>query len=151
MSVYLQVPAEDDAFQPSGWSQHAEFSLTLVSQTNEKCNVKQPEREGPTTSHTFKAGEMDWGFTQFLALAALNDTTIGYIANDNLIIKCDMTNISSDVSAAAAAAAAATAAAATPTDRVAVPPGLYPTGAGGLLYIPAGALASNKEPVDATQ
>ena len=61
-----------------------------------------------------------------------------------------MTDISScNVSTATATAVAAAAAAAAATDRVAVPAGLYPTSAGGLLYIPAGALASNKEPVGA--
>ena len=108
MSVYLDV-ADDDASLPSGWSHHAEFSLTLVNQTDEKCNVK-----GDQTSQTFKAGNKGWGYTQFIVLAALNDTAIGYIVNDTLIIQCDMTNISSDVSTAATAAA-------TPTARVAVP------------------------------
>jgi len=163
LSVYLGV-ADDAASLPSGWSHHADFSLTLVSQTDEKYNVKM------TTSQTFKAGkEVNWGYTQFLELATLNSKSKGYIVNDTLIIKCDMTNISSDAlttaqwttrivdadTAAAAViiaafpgalpAAAAAIAAVNPgaapgaAPRVAVPAGMYPTGAGGLLYLHPGA------------
>jgi hypothetical protein len=81
--------------------------------------------------------DANWGYTKFLKLTAINDTSRGYIVNDTLIIKCDMTDISSDAPTASAAVAT-TAAAATPTDRVAVPAGMYSAGAGGLLYIPAG-------------
>ena len=38
--MYLAV-ADDAESRPSGWSQHAELSLTLVSQTDENCNYKR--------------------------------------------------------------------------------------------------------------
>jgi len=99
LSVYLEVPAEDAASQPSGWSQHMDYSHTVISQTNEKFNVKR----GPTSPRNFRAGHPSWGYIQFLKLTALNDTSNGYIVNDTLIIKCDMTNISSDTLTTAAA------------------------------------------------
>jgi hypothetical protein len=180
MSVYLW--AAGAASQPSGWSRDAQFTLTLVSQMNEKCNIKYP------ASKPFKARVTACGAIQCIKLTALNDTSKGYIVNDILVIQCDMTNISNsappaaaaapvapqitqretrivdaDTAAAAAiaaaypgalpiiaaalpaAAAAAAAIAAANTGaapRVAVPAGLYPTGAGGLLYLPPGALAN---------
>ena len=106
LSVYLEVPAEDAASQPSGWSQHMDYSHTVISQTNEKFNVKR----GPTSPRNFRAGHPSWVYIQFLKLTALNDTSNGYIVNDTLIIKCDMTNISSSALPAAAPPAAAAAA-----------------------------------------
>ena len=141
LSVYLQVADDDAESLPSGWSQHANYSLTLVSQRNEMYNFKKRP-----ASSAFKAGESSWGYAKFLKLNKLNDTSKGYIVHDTLTIKCDMTNICSIVSSAAASAATAVA---TSTTRIDVPAGTYPAGTGGLLYIPAGALASNKEPVGA--
>ena len=97
MSVYLEVA--DAMSQPSGWSQNVQFSLTFISQTDERpCNFEW----GPT-SHTFKMGEDDWGRTQHLKLTDLNDTSKEYLKNDTLIIKCDITNIASNALTAAAA------------------------------------------------
>jgi hypothetical protein len=128
LSVYLEV-ADDAASLPSGWSQHADFALMLVSRTDERFNTM----ENPTSRNLKVGMEGAWGFTQFLKLAALNDLSNGYIVNDTIMMKCDMTNISSSVPTAAAAA---------PTTA-----GMYPAGNGGLVYIPARALASNTEPV----
>ena len=121
LSVYLEVP--DAETLPSGWSQHADFSLTLLNQTGGECSAQL----GPT-SHTFKETDSDWGYTKFLKLTQLNDMSKGYIVNDTLLIKCDMTNISSSALTA----------------------GMYPAGNGGLLYISAGTLANCKKPFDAT-
>ena len=49
----------------------AHFSLTLESQTDELHTVKKE------TSHTFEGRESDWGFTQYLGLAELNDLSKG--------------------------------------------------------------------------
>jgi len=179
LHVHLAVPAES---QPFGWSQNAEFTLTVVSQTDEKCNLTLGMQ-----SHTFQAGQASRGITLLAPTSpssASKDimSEPGCVVNDTLIIKCDITNISSNALAAAAAsgaqqltqpetrivdadtaaaaaiaaaypgtflpAAAAALAAANPgamsgaAPRVAVPAGLYPTGAGGLLYLPPGALAN---------
>jgi len=178
LSMFL-VPSADS--QPPGWSQHAKYSLTVVNQTDEKCNLSKG-----TQSYTFfKAGQgCGFSLSPPSAPSAINDvmSTPGYIVNNTLNIKCDITNISSNALAAAAAsgaqqltqretrivdadtaaaaaiaaaypgtflpAAAAALAAANPgavsggsAPRVAVPAGLYPTGSGGLLYLPPGALA----------
>jgi hypothetical protein len=183
--VYLEVPADAEP-QRSGWSQKVDFSLTVVSQADKRYNNKWLP---PSVTFTAQqSGQLTWGSTKLIALTALNDTTKGYIVNDTLIIKCDMTNICSGaaltVAAVPAAPAAPTAAqqrqtrivdadtaaaavisaaypgtylpavaavitAANPANavsgaapRVAVPAGLYPSGTGGLLYLPAGALAN---------
>jgi len=81
MCVYLEVCAAES--QPSGWSQHAVFSFTLVSQMDEK---KWNHKWGPS-SHTFEASAPNRG-SQFIALTTLNDTSRGYILNDTVIIKC---------------------------------------------------------------
>ena len=67
--MYLEAPDAAEP-QPSGWSQHADFSLTLLSQTDRGCNSQQ----GPT-SHTLNHKK--------------------FIIDDTIIIKCDITNISS--------------------------------------------------------
>jgi hypothetical protein len=90
LSVYLEVPADDAASLPSGWNQQAEFSLTLVSHTDENCNVEGTGR----SLRTFKAGNSNWGNLRLVKLTALNDTSKGFIVNDTLIIKCDMSNMS---------------------------------------------------------
>jgi hypothetical protein len=142
LSVFLGVA--DAESLPPGWILTADFSLTVVNQKMWNC-------KWGLWPITFEAGRPDRGYAKFLRLHFLDDINFfgftmsrGYVVNDTLIIRCDMTNVSSNVSTAAAAATAA------PTSHVAVPAGMYPTGAGGLLYIPAGALASNKEFVDAT-
>jgi hypothetical protein len=114
MSVYLEVP-DDAASLPSGWSQEADFSLTVVCQTDEKRNVKKE-----SVSRSFDEDAESWGYTHFLELAALKRKSKGYIVNNTVIIKCDMTNICSS----------------------AITAGMYPAGNGGLLYIPAGTLAN---------
>jgi len=97
--VYLYVP-DDAATLPSGWSQHVRYSLAVVSQTNERCDVKVDQ-----TSNTFDASGFGCGCTQFIALTALSDASKGYIVNDTLI-QCDMTNVPSSAHTAAAAPAA---------------------------------------------
>ena len=80
--------------QPAGWSQHVHFSVTMVNQTDDKCNVK-----GGPMSHTFKASTlMAFASNKVLERAVLDDIrstapSMGYIINDTLIVKCDMTNI----------------------------------------------------------
>ena len=79
--------------QPPGWSQHVNFSLTMVNQTDEKCTF-----ELGMTTHTFKASPAS-------ALAAWNNEgltptvpddirsttpSMGYIVNDTLVIQCDI-------------------------------------------------------------
>jgi len=104
MSVFLVV-FEDAESQPSGWSQHVQFSPTVVNQTDDECNFEM----GPT-SHTFKASAPIVVNSKLLESAFLSDIrsttpSMGYIANDTLIIKCDMTNVASNADLTAAALA----------------------------------------------
>ena len=82
LSVYLDVA--DPELQPYGWSRFAQFSLTVVSQVDEKYNVKKD------TSHTFEGRESDWGFTQFVTLSDINDPSKGYLVDDAVIVQCDV-------------------------------------------------------------
>ncbi|KAM7262252.1 hypothetical protein ACFE04_021329 [Oxalis oulophora] len=68
LSVYLDVP--DLATLPYGWSRHAKFDI---------------ENE-----HEFNVKESDWGFTSFMHLSDLNDTTKGYLVNDTLTVEAEV-------------------------------------------------------------
>jgi len=99
--------------KPSGWSQHLLVSATLVNQTDNKCNIEVGQ-----TSHTCKASVRVAAIAKVIDRFVLYDIitytepSMGYIVNDTLIIKCDMTHISSsNVSTAAD----------TPTARVTIP------------------------------
>jgi len=79
--LYLAV-ADADAF---GWTQRAHFSLTVISQIDEMLHASK------NTSHTFEAGEDDWGFTQLVALSELYDVSKGFMVDDTVIINCEIT------------------------------------------------------------
>lgn len=40
--------------------------------------------------HKFHAGEKDWGFTTFMFLTELEDTSRGYLVNDTCIIEAEV-------------------------------------------------------------
>jgi hypothetical protein len=69
--------------------------------TWQALSVRSYLEMGPT-SHTFEASEPPytlWGYTKFIELAALNESSHGHVVDDTLIIKCE---ISSNASAAGA-------------------------------------------------
>ena len=80
--------------------------MSPCNQTDQKCNIVM----GPT-SHTFHTSSLADGNTKVLERAVLNDIrstafapSIGYVVNDTLIIRCDMTIMSGKAPTAAAAA-----------------------------------------------
>ncbi|KAM7261657.1 hypothetical protein ACFE04_020734 [Oxalis oulophora] len=82
LSVYLDV--SDLATLPNGWSRYAQFSFTVINQYNEKSSIKKD------LGHEFNVKESDWGFTSFMPLSDLNDTTKGYLVNDTLIMEAEV-------------------------------------------------------------
>ncbi|CAA0841356.1 Ubiquitin carboxyl-terminal hydrolase 13 [Striga hermonthica] len=82
LSMYLDVA--DSASLPNGWSRYAHFSLAVVNQVQVKYSVRKE------TQHQFNARENDWGFTSFMPLADLYDSSRGYLVNDTCIIEAEV-------------------------------------------------------------
>ncbi|XP_019427988.1 PREDICTED: ubiquitin carboxyl-terminal hydrolase 13-like isoform X3 [Lupinus angustifolius] len=82
LSMYLDVA--DSTTLPYGWSRYAQFSLTVVNQIQSKYSVRKE------TQHQFIARESDWGFTNFMPVADLSDSTRGYVVNDTCIVEADI-------------------------------------------------------------
>ncbi|PSR92917.1 Ubiquitin carboxyl-terminal hydrolase [Actinidia chinensis var. chinensis] len=83
LSLYLDVA--DSPTLPYGWSRHTQFSLALVNQVRKHETLKKD------TQHTFNARESDWGFTSFICLSELLDTSKGYLVNDTIRIEANVT------------------------------------------------------------
>ncbi|XP_010036550.2 MATH domain and coiled-coil domain-containing protein At3g58270 isoform X1 [Eucalyptus grandis] len=79
LSLYLDVP--DSAMLPDGWTRNAKFSLCVIDQISSVHSIRHE------TQHFFTVREKDWGFTRFIALSKLHNSTGGYLANDFLVIK----------------------------------------------------------------
>lgn len=82
LSLYLDVADLD--ILPHGWSRHASFTLTVVSQTDPSLSVRKE------ATHNFCAREQDWGFTQFVPLQDLHDVSKGFLLNDTLVVECEV-------------------------------------------------------------
>ncbi|KAF8006901.1 hypothetical protein BT93_K1023 [Corymbia citriodora subsp. variegata] len=79
LSLYLNVP--DSATLLDGWTRNAKFSFSVIDQINNARSIRYE------TQHYFTVGEKDWGFTRFITLSKLHNSTEGYLANDFLVIK----------------------------------------------------------------
>ncbi|GJN17517.1 hypothetical protein PR202_gb04593 [Eleusine coracana subsp. coracana] len=75
LSMYLDVA--DANMLPPGWSRYAQFSLAVVNQLDK-------------ATHHFHARESDWGFTTFMPLMDLYDSSKGYIVDDKCIIEAEV-------------------------------------------------------------
>ncbi|KAE9619222.1 putative ubiquitinyl hydrolase 1 [Lupinus albus] len=82
LSMYLDVA--DSTTLPYGWTRYAQFSLTVVNQIQSKYSVRKE------TQHQFIARESDWGFTNFMPVAELSDSSRGYVVNDTCIVEADI-------------------------------------------------------------
>ncbi|KAK7391559.1 hypothetical protein VNO78_19975 [Psophocarpus tetragonolobus] len=82
LSMYLDV--SDSMMLPSGWSRFAQFSLSIVNQFQNQYSIRKESQ------HHFNARESDWGFTNFMPLAELNDSARGYVVNDTCIVEADV-------------------------------------------------------------
>ncbi|KAE9589796.1 putative ubiquitinyl hydrolase 1 [Lupinus albus] len=82
LSMYLDVA--DSTTLPYGWTRYAQFSLSIVNQIQSKYSVRKE------TQHQFTARESDWGFTSFMPIAELSDSSRGYVVNDTCIVEADV-------------------------------------------------------------
>ncbi|XP_062207009.1 ubiquitin C-terminal hydrolase 13-like isoform X1 [Phragmites australis] len=82
LSMYLDVA--DANVLPPGWSRYAQFSLAVVNQLDSKLSSRKE------ATHQFNARESDWGFTSFMPLVDLYDSSKGYVVNDKCIIEAEV-------------------------------------------------------------
>lgn len=83
LSVYLDAP--EATYTPLHMSPKAAFKLILVNQLDPSRNfVKE-------TQHTFTSHETDWGFTQFYPLDEIFDTRKGFLVDDTIILRVEIT------------------------------------------------------------
>eukprot|EP00897_Mesotaenium_endlicherianum_P006819 jgi/Mesen1/6165/ME000317S05299 len=82
LSIYLDVPETNQL--PVGWTRYAHFTLSIVNQIDSKLTIKKD------TQHQFNARESDWGFTSFMPLGDLFDSSRGFVVNDKIIINAEV-------------------------------------------------------------
>ncbi|KAJ1285596.1 hypothetical protein BS78_03G290900 [Paspalum vaginatum] len=82
LSMYLDVA--EASLLPPGWTRYAQFSLAVVNQLDSKSSIRKE------ASHHFNARESDWGFTSFMPLMDLHDSSKGYVVNDKCIIEAEV-------------------------------------------------------------
>ncbi|GMI92284.1 ubiquitin-specific protease 13 [Hibiscus trionum] len=82
LSLYLDVA--DSESLPYGWSRYAQFSLTVINQTNNNYSIRKDAQ------HQFNAKGSDWGFESFMPLGELYDLCKGYLVNDTLIVEAEV-------------------------------------------------------------
>jgi ubiquitin carboxyl-terminal hydrolase 7 len=83
-SLYLAVP-DQDADQLDGWQRSASFKLSVIDQHNPEAPLIKDAR------HLFTENANDWGFTAFCSLPELEDPTRGFIVDDTIKIKVEVT------------------------------------------------------------
>jgi|AntAceMinimDraft_5_1070358.scaffolds.fasta_scaffold02625_5 ubiquitin carboxyl-terminal hydrolase 7 len=82
LSVYLE--SADPEARPTGWAISVHGSIAVLSQTDNTLRFDK------TMAHTFDAAANDWGFTQFVSLAELNDPAKGFIVDDAVVMHCEV-------------------------------------------------------------
>ncbi|XP_030440535.2 MATH domain and coiled-coil domain-containing protein At3g58270-like [Syzygium oleosum] len=82
LSLYVDVP--DSATLPKGWSRNAEFSLSVIDQIDNVRTIRYGRQ------YVFTARQTDWGYKNFIPLTKLRDPTWGYLANDTLVVKAEV-------------------------------------------------------------
>ncbi|KAG5602721.1 hypothetical protein H5410_034091, partial [Solanum commersonii] len=82
LSMYLA--AADSATLPSGWIIYANFSLSVVNQTQNDYSIRKE------TQHRFCSTASEWGFKLFMSLAELYDRDKGYLVGDVCTIEAEV-------------------------------------------------------------
>ncbi|KRH32941.2 hypothetical protein GLYMA_10G088100v4, partial [Glycine max] len=83
LSIYVDAGG-DPAYLPRHWKKYAYFKLALINQVNEKMNkIKE-------FSHMFNASKIELGFSRFIPLDELCDSSRGFIVNDTCIIQVEI-------------------------------------------------------------
>ncbi|KAH0664377.1 hypothetical protein KY284_029308 [Solanum tuberosum] len=86
LSMYLA--AADSAALPSGWIIYADFSLSVVNQTQNDYSIRKE------TQHRFCSTASEWGFELFMSLAELYDRDKGYLVGDVCTIEAEVAVLS---------------------------------------------------------
>ncbi|PON54710.1 E3 ubiquitin-protein ligase SIN-like [Parasponia andersonii] len=77
LSVYLGVVDE--------WSRYAEFSLSIINQTDSKDTIKRD------AEYEFKApNRWDWGFSRVIPLSKLKDPAREFLVKDSCIVQAEI-------------------------------------------------------------
>lgn len=82
-SLYLAIPDQADQFE--GWQRSASFKLSLLDQYSPETPLVKE------THHIFTENANDWGFTAFCSVPEIEDPTRGFIVDDTLKIKVEIT------------------------------------------------------------
>ncbi|KAM7481678.1 hypothetical protein LguiB_006261 [Lonicera macranthoides] len=83
-SLFLET---DSVVQNPNRRLYAEFKLRIKSQL--KSTIEEH-----TTSNCFCSSEKSWGFSQFISLENLNDTSKGFQVNDSIILEVEIIALS---------------------------------------------------------
>ncbi|KAF6255465.1 hypothetical protein COO60DRAFT_1641474 [Scenedesmus sp. NREL 46B-D3] len=84
LSIYLDSP--EAAFAPANLNPTASFKLSILNQKTPGQGDFSKE-----SSHKWSQNETDWGFTQYMLLGELLDPERGFIVNDTVKIKVEIT------------------------------------------------------------
>ncbi|KAL6845478.1 hypothetical protein ACP4OV_024973 [Aristida adscensionis] len=82
LSMYLD--SADANALPPGWSRYAQFSLAVVNQLDSRLSLRKE------ATHLFNARESDWGFTSYMPLVDLFDSSKGFVVNDKCIVEAEI-------------------------------------------------------------
>ncbi|KAL5703445.1 ubiquitinyl hydrolase 1 [Ranunculus cassubicifolius] len=82
LSIFLYVV--DAGILPYGWTRDTQFTLSVISQENDKYTVKREK------SYVFDGQKDDCGHKYFMPLAEVNDPSKGFLVNDTLKIEVEI-------------------------------------------------------------
>ncbi|GJV22424.1 TNF receptor-associated factor homolog 1b-like protein [Tanacetum coccineum] len=85
ISVYLAMA--DSTSLPPGWELYATFRIFLLDQNNDSyLKLEDPISKG----RRFHRLRTEWGFDQFVSLKAFNDSSNGYLLEDNCVFGAEV-------------------------------------------------------------
>ncbi|PIA36143.1 hypothetical protein AQUCO_03400211v1, partial [Aquilegia coerulea] len=85
LSLYLVISETNSL--PQGWSVNVIFRFFLYDQIRDKYLTIE---DAKVTGKRFHAMKTAWGFDQFIALKTFNDTSNGYLINDDCVLGAEV-------------------------------------------------------------
>ena len=98
MAVYLDFP--EAPFTPHQLCPRAHFEIVAVNQKEESMSIRRslgyPSWQAltllcPEAHHMFTSQATDWGFSKFLPLRDTKENGAGFVVNDTLILRVNVT------------------------------------------------------------
>ncbi|KAJ8476606.1 hypothetical protein OPV22_020333 [Ensete ventricosum] len=83
LSIYMDAADSDSLV--FGWTRFAHFGLTVIDQ------IKSDRSITKECQNIFCALRSDWGFTHFMPLSEIRNSSKGFLVNDTLVIEADVT------------------------------------------------------------